>query len=177
MAWILDDSGAGALVTHVDLRDQVAAVVRDRHLPVLWVGDDYDDRLAAASGTPRPYRWPTAWPVIYTSGTSGRPKGVVHGAVGDPAVMEMTHDALAGLWGYGPDDVHLAAGPLYHAGPWGYANLTLYVGGSVVVMDGWDARVVPAPGRTAPRDHHLPHACALHPPAGGPGTPSGPATT
>lgn len=140
VAWILDDSGARALVTDVDLRDQVAAVVRDRHLPVLWVGDDYDDRLAAASGAPRPYRWPCAWPVIYTSGTSGRPKGVVHGAVGDPAVMEMTYDGLAALWGYRPDDVHLAAGPLYHAGPWGYANLTMYVGGSVVLMDGWDAR-------------------------------------
>ena len=33
VAWILDDSGAGALVTHVDLRDQVAAVVRDRAPP------------------------------------------------------------------------------------------------------------------------------------------------
>ncbi len=32
------------------------------------------------------------------------------------------------MWGYRPDDVHLAAGPLYHAGPSGYANITLYVG-------------------------------------------------
>jgi long-chain acyl-CoA synthetase len=54
-------------------------------------------------------------------------------------MMEMTHAHLAALWGYEPDDVHVAAGPLYHAGPLGYCNLTLFVGGTVVVMDTWDA--------------------------------------
>jgi long-chain acyl-CoA synthetase len=43
------------------------------------------------------------------------------------------------MWGYREDDVHLAAGPMYHAGPWGYANSTLYMGGTVVLMDRWDA--------------------------------------
>jgi long-chain acyl-CoA synthetase len=140
VAWILDDSGAAALVTHVDLRPQVEAVVRDRSMPVLWVGDDYERRLADASGDPVPYAWPTSWPVIYTSGTSGRPKGVVHGSGADPTVMAMAQDALQALWGYTSEDVHLVAGPMYHAGPGGYANLTLYTGGTAVLMDGWDAR-------------------------------------
>jgi long-chain acyl-CoA synthetase len=140
VAWILDDSGATALVAHTRLRSQVDQVVTDRPVPVLWVGDGYDEALAAAPAELLPYRWPTSWPVIYTSGTSGRPKGVVHGAAADPAVMEMVHDGLQALWGYTAADVHLAAGPLYHAGPYGYANLTLYTGGKLVLTDGWEAR-------------------------------------
>jgi long-chain acyl-CoA synthetase len=138
LAWIVRDSQIRVLVAHVEHADVVEAATAGSDARVLWVGGDYEDRLAAASTDPVPYAWPTSWPVIYTSGTSGRPKGVIHGAAA-PEVMGMTHTHLAGLWGYSADDVHLAAGPLYHAGPLGYCNLSLFVGGTVVVMDSWDA--------------------------------------
>ena len=102
VAWILDDSGAAALVAHAELAEQVAAVTEARSLPVVWVGGDYEPRLADAGDEREPYRFPAPWPVLYTSGTSGRPKGVVHGAKPDPAIIAMAQDGLAALWGYGP---------------------------------------------------------------------------
>lgn len=144
LAHVLGDSDAGALVTNTVLAAVVEAAAPA--CPVLFVGDGapvgqgYEDALSAADTDDLPSPWPTSWPVIYTSGTTGRPKGVVHGALASAELLSMTHDALAAMWGYTADDVHLVAGPLYHAGPQGYANLTLYVGGTVVVMEAWDAR-------------------------------------
>jgi len=139
LAWILADSDPSALVAHVDLAE-VVEIANDAQRPILWVGGDYEDRVAAARTDAIPYAWPTSWPVIYTSGTSGRPKGVVHGATAAVEIMAGAYNALTALWGYRPTDVHLVAGPLYHAGPSGYCNLTLYVGGTVIIMDEWDPR-------------------------------------
>ena len=75
--------------------------------------------------------------LIYTSGTTGRPKGVERRA--DPAAAHLTLAAVADVWGFGPDDVHLVAGPLYHTGPGSYAQVHLLIGATVVLMPRYDA--------------------------------------
>jgi long-chain acyl-CoA synthetase len=76
-------------------------------------------------------------PMAYTSGTTGRPKGITR-SLPAPA-REATPNPIAGFWGFGPDDVHLLCGPAYHTAPGVYSQLHLTLGATVVVMQPFDA--------------------------------------
>src|SRR5699024_9059482 len=73
--YILTDSAARVLVADASLRDAYEGV----SCPVLVAGDELERLLAAEPATPPPFTATVlASPVFYTSGTTGRPKGVVH---------------------------------------------------------------------------------------------------
>ena len=75
--------------------------------------------------------------MTYTSGTTGRPKGIARPA---PApARETPPNPFASFWGFGPDDVHLMCGPMYHTAPSAYALMSLGEGGTVVIMAKWDS--------------------------------------
>ncbi len=88
-------------------------------------GEDDSDLEDATAGTQ----------MLYTSGTTGRPKGVSRpGAARQVA-------ALSGLFGYrAGEDLNLCTGPLYHAAPLAFSLLLpLAMGAGVVTMERWDA--------------------------------------
>jgi len=74
----------------------------------------------------------------YTSGTSGRPKGVV-GGPWDDATAALVLDEEADLWGFDGADVHLVCSPLYHSVSARFAGGTLLRGGTCLVMGRFDA--------------------------------------
>ena len=144
-AHVVRDSGSAAVVVAAELLPALDGVPG---VPRLVVGAravgladeaDFDDALAAAGEVPLDPAgdgWPTT--MLYTSGTTGHPKGVAIGA--DDFRRSAAGIALIGSrWDIGPDDAYLLAGPSYHAGPAVWAQVHLAVGGRVVIMRRWDA--------------------------------------
>ncbi len=100
---------------------------------------DNDGLASLDSGPPvglAPY--PLVRPMHYTSGTTGRAKGVWSG-VWDPATAEAAFSDEADLWSFGPADVHLVCSPMYHSVSIRFAGGTLLRGGSCVILSRFDA--------------------------------------
>jgi len=79
--------------------------------------------------------------MLYTSGTTGRPKGVRRPLMpGNPDVVASLAGMLGALFQLkSGEGVHLVTGPLYHAAPGGFGTASLHLGHSLVLMDRWDA--------------------------------------
>ncbi|HVN38531.1 MAG TPA: AMP-binding protein [Myxococcota bacterium] len=80
--------------------------------------------------------------MLYSSGTTGRPKGVRRELPDLPAghaSLEAFAKGFLGLFGIGSGDRYLCPAPLYHAAPIAFSNHHLRLGASVVLMDHFDA--------------------------------------
>ena len=75
--------------------------------------------------------------MVYTSGTTGRPKGV-HRQPADRSEAGQVMQTFMQLFRIAPGDVHLLAGPLYHAAPNAFSNIHIVLGGTVVIMPRFD---------------------------------------
>ena len=117
----------------VDDADAQIVVDSERALDELLSGDD-ERELAPV---------PLSRPMHYTSGTSGTPKGVWTGVLPDADATAM-HDDEGETWSFSGDDVLLLASPLHHSAPLRFASGVLLRGGSVVLVERFDAATVAA---------------------------------
>jgi long-chain acyl-CoA synthetase len=137
IAYVVSDSGARVLFTDPDYAE-LAREVFDG--PVIVAGEELEMGLRAASGAPQRADAPAGGPMIYTSGTKGRPKGVKRRR---PDSLAAARDGMiaygrnTGLAGPGP---HLITGPCYHAAPLMFAVYAQACGAPVLVMPRWDER-------------------------------------
>jgi acyl-CoA synthetase (AMP-forming)/AMP-acid ligase II len=131
MDYVINDSGASVLFAGAELLPAVDAI-RDkipRVTDVITVGgpdDDYERFLAAArpAGRGREVTGEDLWLVMYSSGTTGRPKGVM---LSHRNLVEHTRNAVP-VAPLGPGDRNLVAMPLFHVGGTSYALFGIYAG-------------------------------------------------
>jgi acyl-CoA synthetase (AMP-forming)/AMP-acid ligase II len=144
--YVVDDSGSRVLVTSAAMAELAAAIVPGtpgvaRRLivgGVLAGHDDYTAALAAAPSSPLPGE-SEGETMLYSSGTTGRPKGVKRALTGGAVGTEFRLSAMVGAMGYDRSTVYLSPAPLYHAAPLGYTMAIHRLGGTAVVMARFDA--------------------------------------
>lgn len=113
-----------------------AALAEDAD-PALDLADD-PGRLLAGTDEAELADVPLARPMHYTSGTTGRRKGVWSGVLADDDARALAAEEIE-LWGFGPHDRHLVLSPLHHSAPLRFAVHTLLAGGEVLLPGPFDA--------------------------------------
>ncbi|MBS9376065.1 acyl-CoA synthetase [Rhodococcus sp. B50] len=150
VAYIVDDCNADLLIVSASLADLatderlIRETPRVRHRVVFGgtaTGHTPLDEVVCGMPTTAPADQPRGADMLYSSGTTGRPKGIVP-ILPDRQVHEPgdTLTALAaGRWAIDADSVYLSPAPLYHAAPLRTCAAVQALGGTVVVMDRFDA--------------------------------------
>ncbi|MGY1638895.1 class I adenylate-forming enzyme family protein [Geodermatophilus sp. SYSU D00742] len=131
------------------LRTGVVPVVLDPALPAAERAElaaDADPRLDVGSAPARLLGGtaeaeladvPLARPMHYTSGTTGRRKGVWSGVLAEDDARALAAEEID-LWGFVPGDRHLVLSPLHHSAPLRFAVHTLLAGGEVLLPGPFD---------------------------------------
>jgi long-chain acyl-CoA synthetase len=145
-AYVVNDCMAKAIFTSYDRRETAAGIVPlipNCQIRLMVDGtidgwDAYESAIAPMPATPVEPQW-MGDSMLYSSGTTGRPKGILR------PLPEITVDQGFAMrqamnrYGFAPDTVYLSPAPLYHAAPLGYVTMTLGFGGTVVMMQHFDA--------------------------------------
>ena len=150
VAYIVDNSDAKVLVAHARFADIAAEAARGvpRLVRSLSVGGEIpgfaalEEEVAAAPadlGLDDPLEGSV---MLYSSGTTGRPKGVRRPLTGRPAgdtLVALLSTGLLHLFGITEDDRYLTPAPLYHAAPLLFTSAQMRLGSTSYVMRRFDA--------------------------------------
>jgi long-chain acyl-CoA synthetase len=146
-AYVVNDCGARSLVvshTVAAVAAELVPMLDDCPLRFAFGGavdgyESYEDALAATTADPLGDQ-PVGSTMLYSSGTTGRPKGIKRPLAErqidepDPAAR-----GTVSAFGMSADTIYLSPAPMYHAAPLAFSAGVQVLGGTVVVMEKFDA--------------------------------------
>ncbi len=147
LAYIIEDSGSRGFLTTPHMSDSLSGLedVLSKLDIRLSIGGDlagfdpYEDALEAASPKALPDRIEAA-PMLYSSGTTGRPKGIKPQLMGDPLGRGEALTALVQhLFGANNESIYISPAPFYHSAPLRYCTQFNRIGATIVVLEKFDA--------------------------------------
>ncbi|GAA2343056.1 acyl-CoA synthetase [Saccharopolyspora halophila] len=149
VAYIADDSGAKAFIAHQRFAEVAVETAEQSALPAegcFAVGEVPGFRPLSELGADEPRERPdvrtAGSPMLYTSGTTGKPKGVRRPLTGaDPDEVPVASTWFFGIFGLEAfdDHVHLCGSPMYHTAVLNFVGISIQLGHTAVLMDRWDA--------------------------------------
>lgn len=144
--YIVNNCEARVFISSHDRREVVAPLVDAAPDVIAWymIGgtvdhfDAWEDAVAAMPITPIDEEL-EGQSMLYSSGTTGYPKGIKKALARVPFGTVDAMPIMAALYGATPDSIYLSPAPLYHAAPLGFTMTCIRNGIQVVVMEHFDA--------------------------------------
>ena len=146
LSYIINDCGAKVFITSKYKADQAAAVVAATpNVAARYMldgtsahYDSYESAVAAQEATPLADRF-EGTDMLYSSGTTGRPKGIAFVYKPEPLGTAPGLLMLAQfVFGFNEQTVYLSPAPLYHAAPLRFNMAVHRLGGTTVIMEHFD---------------------------------------
>ena len=148
LAYILDNSESKVLITSMAKREvALKALAASPRIVCCLIVDgpsegerilNLDAALARFPDTPIADEW-LGTPMLYSSGTTGRPKGILRPLPENPPHQPLPlFDFLVKLWRYRESMIYLSPAPLYHSAPQAAVSLTIRMGGTAIIMEHFD---------------------------------------
>jgi long-chain acyl-CoA synthetase len=148
LTYIINDCAARVFITSMHKADQALEIVEGTpavELRLMLDGvvagyEPYEAAVAAQPATPLDEARVAGVDMLYSSGTTGQPKGVAR--TFSPQPLETTGNGvsplLSLLFGVTADSVYLSPAPLYHAAPLRFCMAAHQLGATVVAMEHFD---------------------------------------